>query len=540
MWRRARVLVKNRMRWAAVAAVSVLAISGCTGESGDSGDDSNVKKGGELRVGLGEPRSLLPQNTTESEGSQVLHGLFAGLVDYDAKTYKVQNVMAESITSSDSKLWTIKIKSGWKFSNGEAVNADAYLRAWNAMAYGPNGFEDSFVSRVKGHDDIAKKEPSGKTMSGLKKVSDTEFTVELTDPFAGFPLLLGYQTFYPMAEACEKDFKACGEAPIGNGPFKMDGTWQHNQQIKLVKNSDYKGTAANVDSVVFKIYDKIDTQYNDFLAGNLDVIRTTPPAKVPEAKAKYPNSFIEDVSPSFTYMGFPLYSPAFKNKKIRQALSMAIDRQAIIDAVFQGRFTPAKSYSPPNFPGGADNTCKYCELNPDKAKATLAEGGGWPAGQKLELWFNAGAGHEVWVQAVGDQIKKNLGIDYVLKGNLQFAQYLETADAKGFTGPFRLGWSPDYPLSENYLTPLYGTNGSSNNSTYANPEFDAKLASGDQAKTLDEAIKIYQQAEAIVGEDMPVIPMWFGRFSCLYAETLTGAVYGGISQFDVAKVAFKK
>jgi len=500
-----------------------------------------MKQGGDLRVALGEPRFLLPQQTSESEGSQVVRGLFAGLVDYDDKTYKVENVMAESITSNDgNKTWTVKIKSGWTFHNGEPVNAAAYIRAWNHLAYGPNAFEAHFVERIEGFEELQKENPTVKELSGLKQVSDTEFTVTLKSPFVGFPTMLGYQTFYPMAKACETDFKACNEAPIGNGPFKMEGKWDHNQQIKLVKWADYKGTKANVDSVTFKIYQNIDTQYADFRAGNVDILRTTPPAKIAEARSSYPNNMIEQPTPSFTYMGFPTYDPMFQNKKLRQALSLAIDRKAIIDAIFSGRFRAAKSFSPADFPGGSEGTCKYCDPNPDKAKQMLADAGGWPAGKKLELWFNAGAGHDTWVAAVGDQIKKNLGIDYTLKGNLQFAQYLETADAKKFTGPFRLGWSPDYAMSETYLTPLYGTGGSSNNSGYSNPAFDAKVKQGDGAKTLDDAYKIYNEAEQIIGEDVPVIPMWFGQASLIYAETLTGAVYSGISQFDLVKIGFKK
>src|SRR5262249_46239038 len=161
--------------------------------------------------------------------------------------------------------------------------------------------------------------------------------------------------------------------------------------------------------------------------------------------------------------GFPMYNPNFQDKRIRQAISMVIDRQAIIDAVFDGRFTPASGLVSPNFDGYRANVCKYCSKNVEQAKQLLAAAGGWKGG-KLEVWANAGADHEKWLQAVGDQIKAALGIDYELKVNLQFAQYLDTADQKGFDGLFRLGWGPDYPVVETYLAPLYASNGSSNNS----------------------------------------------------------------------------
>jgi peptide/nickel transport system substrate-binding protein len=522
----------------------LLVLAGCGGAQQSPTEPSSgkgIKDGGDLRVYIGEPRHLVSTNTGETEGGAVDNALYSGLIEYEGSDYKIVNVMADSVTSPDNKTWTIKLKGGWTFHNGEPVDADAYIRAWNAGAYEPNAQVGShFFERVQGYPDLQGSAPKAKEMSGLKKVDDTTFQVTLSQPFAGFSTLLGYTAFMPMAKACAADLKACDEAPVGNGPFKMDGKWEHNQQVKLVRYDDYRGVRPHLGRLTFKIYDKIDTAYNDFLAGNLDVMRSLPPAKVPEARAKFSTRLIEQSSPGLTFVEYPLYQDAYKDKRVRQAISLAIERKPIIDAVFQGRFTPARSFSPSDFPGGRDNTCKYCDFNPQQAKQLLAAAGGWPAGKKLELWFNAGAGHEVWMQAVGDQIKKNLGIDYELKGQLQFAEYLETGDAKKFTGLFRLGWSPDYPLNENYLTPLYGTGGSSNNSGYSNPDFDAKIVKGDNAPSLAEAVKAYGEAEDLVGEDMPVIPMWFGKTSVAYAEDVTGVSTNGIRGIDYSAVGFKR
>ncbi len=534
---------KNQLRLVAGAAITVLVLGGCGdgGEPATTEPRTEVRTGGELRVQLAEPRNLVSSNNTESEGAAVARALWTGLVDYDPETYKLSNLMAESITSTDNKNWTIKIKSGWTFHNGEPVNADAYLRAWNTASYGPNAHQGShFFERIQGYDEVAAKTPTAKEISGLKRVSDTEFTVALKEPFAGFPQTVGYTSFMPMAKACADDLKACDDAPIGNGPYKMDGKWEHKQRIKLVRFEEYKGRKAPLDRLTFQIYEKIDTAYNDFLAGNVDLMRSTPPAKIPEARSRFGTRLIEKRNASLTVVGFPLYEPAFQNKQLRQALSLALDRQAIIDAVFQGRFTPADSFAPPNFPGGKAGACKYCTYDVAKAKDLLAQAGGWPAGKKMELWFNAGAGHETWMQAVGDQLKKNLGIDYELKGSLQFAQYLEIGDAKKYTGPWRYGWSPDYPLIENYLKPLYGKDASSNNSGYDNPAFDSKIREGDQAKSVEEASKIWAEAEAMVGEDIPVIPMWYGKTSYLHAETVAGVVINPIQGLDYFGVGLKK
>jgi ABC-type transport system substrate-binding protein len=235
----------------------------------------------------------------------------------------------------------------------------------------------------------------------------------------------------------------------------------------------------------------------------------------------------------------PLYNENFKDKRIRQALSLSIDRKGIIDAVFDGRYSPATGFVAPTFEGYREGVCKYCTQDVEKAKKLLADAGGWKGG-KLVLWANAGAGHEKWLQAFGDQVKKALGIDYEIKTNLQFPEYLATADAKKFTGPFRLGWGPDYPVMETYLAPLYGTGASSNNSTYANPEFDKLVAEGNSAADTEAAIKKYQAAEDIVGEDLPVIPMWFGKVAAIYGPNVDTFVWNKISDAEYGKITLKQ
>jgi peptide/nickel transport system substrate-binding protein len=266
---------------------------------------------------------------------------------------------------------------------------------------------------------------------------------------------------------------------------------------------------------------------------------TLPPSKVKEAKSTLGDRFYERASNTFTYLGFPLYNDTFKDKRIRQAFSMAIDRQAIIDAVFDGRFKVATGVVSPNFDGYRAEVCKYCKLDVAQAKTLLAAAGGWKGG-RLELWANAGAGQEKWLQAVGDQLKANLGIDYELKINLQAVQCVETARNKGFTGPFRAGWGPDYPVIETYLAPLYATGGSGNNSVYSNPAFDAAIKDGDSAKSAAEGIASYQKAEDIVVEDLPIIPLWFGQISAVYAETIDTFVYNPISGVSYGEITLKQ
>ncbi|SCL19499.1 peptide/nickel transport system substrate-binding protein [Micromonospora nigra] len=537
------------LKVAVAATATAMLATACSG--GDDAAEETGKSGGELRVYASEPAFLLPSAADDEPSIYVIRQLYRGLVKYNAETAAVENDLAESIDSDDQKLWTIKLKSGYTFDNGEPVNADSFIRSWNYAAYGPNAQNNSyFMKRIAGIKDVSSVDPDGdgpqkapepkaKELSGLKKVDDLTFTVELDKPFSGFPTTVGYSGFFPMAQACVDAADQCNEKPIGNGPYKMEGTWQHNVGITLARSDTWKGEPGKPDKINYRIFADVDAGYAAFQAGELDVMYTLPPARYKEAKQQYGDRLYEQPGDSFTYVGLPLYNENFKDKRVRQALSLAIDRQSIIDAVFDGRFTPAAGFVAPTFEGARDDICQYCKKDVEKAKQLLAEAGGWKGG-KLTLWANAGAGHDQWLQAVGDQIKAALGIDYELKVNLQFPEYLETADSRKFTGPFRLGWGPDYPFMETYLAPLYSTGADSNNSTYANPAFDALMTEGDAANSIQEAIPAYQKAEDLLVEDLPVIPMWFSKVAAVYGENVDNFVWNAVSDADYGQTSLKQ
>jgi len=538
---------KTPMKLAVGVAAIALFAAGCSqATTTPPADDA----GGELRIYASEPAFLVPTAADDDPAIQVIRQLYRGLVTYNSNTGAAENDLAEAITSTDNIHWTIKIKSGHTFTNGEAVDSDSFIRAWNYVAYGPNAQNNAFfVSRIKGIEKMSSTDPDGdgplkapdpesKELEGLKKVDASTFTVELNAPFSGFPATIGYSGFFPVAAACLADFTKCNENPIGNGPYKIEGSWQHDIGVTLVRNDGWKGQKGKADKLSYKIFADVNAGYAAFQAGELDVMYTIPSPKYKEAKAQYGEALYERPSNTYTYLGFPLWDSRFQNKKLRQAFSQAIDRQAIIDAVFDGRFSVAQGVVSPNFDGYRAGVCKFCKLDVTAAKAALAEAGGFTG--KLTLWANAGAGHDAWLQAVGDQLKKNLGIDYELKINLQFPEYLAALGSKGVDGVFRLGWGPDYPVIETYLAPLYGTAGSSNNSAYTNPAFDELIKKGDGAPSPQAGIQFYQQAEDIIVEDLPILPMWFGKVTAVYGDKVGKFVYNPISGVMYNELTVKK
>ena len=542
----------SKIRLSAALLALALGAAACGGGSEENTPATDAAAtGGSFSIPVTDPeRPLLPADTNESEGSQIVSGLFTGLVEYDPETSEAtMDGVAESITSDDSTTWTIKLKP-WTFHDGTPVTSDSFIKAWNYAANSANAQGGSyFFANVEGYKDLQGVDtaaPAKTEMSGLKKISDTEFTVTLTAPFRQYPVTVGYNAFFPLPESFFADKAAqtaFGKKPIGNGPFKADTEYVPGKGMTLSKYADFPGKKAKADTVEVKTYTDNAVAYTDLQGGNLDIQDTVPPDAIATFKDEFGDRALERESSSFTYMGFPTYDPRFKDKRVRQAFSMAVDRKGITEAIFNGTRAPAFSVVSPVVDGSRPDACKYCEYKPDEAKKLLAESG-FDTSKPVDLWFNAGAGHDDWVQAVGNNLRDNLGIQYKLQGGLQFAEYLPKGDAKGFTGPFRLGWSMDYPSPQNYLEPLYSTaalppNGS-NASFYSNKAFDDKVAEGNAADSNESAITAYQAAEDLLLEDMPIMPMFFGKIQSAYSEKVDNVVVDAFGRIRLEDVTVKK
>ncbi|CCH21277.1 peptide ABC transporter substrate-binding protein [Micromonospora lupini] len=502
--------VRRLAAWTALPLAVTLGLAAC-GSGGDGGSGGSGNSA--VSIQIGEPKHLVPTNTTETAGAQVLTGLFSPLVDYDAQN-KPYEVAAQSITSSDNKVWTIKLKDGFTFHNGQKVTSEDYINAWNYGAYAPNGQDSNyFFEKIAGYPDLQGKEPKAKEMTGLKKVDDLTFTVTLAEPYIDFRTMLGYTAFYPMPEAA---FSAPGvlkdsyeQAPIGQGPFKMKGTWQHDSKIDVERYDAYPGEKAKVQNIEFRIYQQLTAAYADVLADNLDVLPTIPSESLSTAPTDLGDRYQTSPMSSFQFLAFPTFDKDYANPDVRKAISMAIDRDEITKSVFKGSQQSARSFVSPVLPGYRENTAgKAGEFNPTEAKKLYQAAGG---PKKIVISYNGDGGHKDWVDATVNQLKANLGVDAVGVAEPKFADLLTKVEKKTPVGAFRMGWVMDYPTMEDYLGPLYSTNGSSNYYGYSNPEFDKLVKEGSAAKTQDEAIAKYQQAEDILAKDMPVIPLRFGE-----------------------------
>ena len=514
-------------RFAAMAAACVMLVSvAACGSKSDSGATANP---GEAIISVNntEPQSpLVPADTNEMGGGKVIRYLFEGLVSYDVNG-KQHLEVAKSITpNDDASQFTIVINDGWKFTNGEAVTASSFADAWSYAANVKHAMKQaSRMSIIKGYDELQDPNVSDDAkLSGLEVKDDHTLVVTLNHSDSVFPVQLAHQSFFPLPSVAYKDIKAFGKNPIGNGPYKLK-SWDVSKSITVVKNPDYKASrTVKNGGIEFRVYTDEDSAYADVLAGNLDVLDAVPPSAVKTFRtAKNVTAYSQAGS---TYQGFVIperldhFGFDEEGQLRRQAISMAINRDQLIDKVLNGNATAATEFTSPKTPGysdslkGADNL----KFNASKAKELWAKADAISKydGQ-LTFSYNADGGAKPIYDAVVNQLKKNLGIDAATNPIPTFQEFRDAVTNRQMKGAFRTGWQPDYPSAENYLWQLYSTaaadgNGS-NDGDYKSPAFDDLCKQAAAASSTDDANKLYQQAEEILLNDLPAIPLYYSNAS---------------------------
>ncbi|TDC45737.1 ABC transporter substrate-binding protein [Actinomadura sp. KC345] len=489
---------------AAVALAASLGLSACGGDSAGASD-------GTFTVGHPEPDHLMPANTTSSYSFDVISEVFDNLMTLD-QNGKAVPLAAESVDSGDQEVWTIKVRPGQKFHNGEPVTAQSFADAWNHAAYGPNGMSaNDYFSDIEGYEAMNPEdenaEPEADTLSGVEVTGQNTLKVTLNAPFSQFPQLLTYPAYAPMPKAGLKDPKAFDDHPIGNGPYMMDGDWERNKQIKLVAFPGYTGARKPKNKgMTWKSYSSADTAYTDLRAGRIDVLQTIPSGKVPEAEKVLGDRFITGEMGTIDYLGFPLFDKRFADPDLRRAISMVIDREGINKAVYNGDYFPADSLLPSIIEGHRDNACgELCTYDPGKAKQLFDKAGGFEG--TMELYFsNAQPTYAQWMRIVANSLRDNLGIQDIEFRQVPASDYFSMLRAREEKGPYRQNWEADYPSAQNYLENMWHS--SDNRMGWKNEEFDDLIAKANRTADQQEAVKLYNQAEDIAIREMPMIPLW--------------------------------
>jgi oligopeptide transport system substrate-binding protein len=523
--------ISARLRWLVLLTMPALLLAGCGGgqeseSKSDKGSAGEPRRGGVFRLGIVEPTAIDPYNAQESEGINVTKQLFSGLTTLDEATAELRPGVAEKWSRSDDCTeWTFNLRPGTRFTNGEEVTAASFIRGMTRAAKQTAASDVAYhMAGIAGYADLHGTGEEGASpakateFSGLSAPDANTLEVKLSSPDCEFDRKTLQPVMSPVPEvAGDATNKTYNDLPIGNGPFKMKEPWRHDERISLVRNDDYFGEKAWLDGVEYTILPTQDAQeaeYKGVQAGQFDYGRI-PPTLIPQAKTIFEpkGGFISKLSYGINYLLVNVVNPPLDSPEARKAVSLAIDRDAIIDGVFKGFQTKATSIVPPPFKAyHQPGVCDVCDkTDPVRAKALAATAGLVP-GTKVNLAFNTGGGHEAWVQAVGQQLEKNLGVRIDLQP-MPFAELLKREKADDASGLFRAAWGADYPSAENMLFPLLSKHSlppGDNRGRYVNERFDDLLAQARKAPSETQRANLIREAERIaIGTDLALIPLWY-------------------------------
>lgn len=542
--------VTTRVVAVAALAAAGLMVSSCSGGTpAASGSAITVR-------GCTPENPLIGTSTNEVCGGNVLDAITAKLVHYNPDTAAPELDIAKSIETTDATNFTVTLNQGYKFADGTEVKAKNFVDAWNWGAYGPNGQLNSYFfepiagyadlqcgMNAAGESDCEGMAPKAETMSGLKVVDDYTFTITTSSPTSNLEVRLGYTAFMPQPDAFFADTsegkKAFGDAPIGAGPYKL--TSKTDTEMVLEKFADYSGkNPGSVDKITFRIYNDTNAAYNDVVANNLDVTDVIPSDQLVDDAWKtdlQDRNGVRDTG-IIQVLTFSPKDDNFKNTKMRDAISMGFDRALITKQIFAGARTPATGWVSPVVDGYKADACgENCVFDAAKAKALYTEAGGYKG--TMPIYVNGDGGHKLWADAFCNQLQQNLGMKCSVEVTPDFKTLRKGINAREYKGLYRGGWQMDYPSIENFLTPIYATGASSNDGDYSNPQFDALLKQAAAAKTNDEANKLYQQAEEILGQDMPTIPLWYQQSQFGWSTKIASIKMTPFSTFDFGSVVLK-
>ena len=505
-----------------IFGVSLTAASANTG--GQQSASANAASTKTFNYAGRRPTTFLPANFADPPLNRIL---FVGLTRLDAKTNKPVNALAASVTPSpNNRVWTVRLKKGWTFSNGELITASTFANSWNFNAYAPNGQGGAgLLNIIQGYEKLTP--PSGKPtatkLSGLSVVNSRTLRIRLNRPFTLFRYLLATEPYMPLPKPALRDPKKWETNPIGNGPYRLVGRFSPSATtLNFARWRGYKGPQGKADRIVYKVF--IDwggnTVYNAVRAGSVDVAFLFGQA-LADAIRTMPQQVQRFNSNAVLYLGFPTWDERFKSKSVRQAFSLAIDRAAIVRSLASGIGAAANGLVPPSVTGGGTRSCSVCTYNPSRAKTLLAQGGGWKG--PLTLWtYSEDPINTQVIQAIANQWRTNLGIDEVKLQSIPVAQLYPKLFAKEVDGPVFLYQGGSYPHMYSVAQQLITKGGIGNVVAYSSPEVERLMARAGAAKSEQQTIALTQQAVRAALDDAQIMPVFWPGAGLIRSTKVTG------------------
>ena len=450
----------------------------------------------------GDSVSLDPAIVTDGESFKVTENIYETLLNFGEQDTTVNPGLAKDWeVSEDGLTYTFHLQEGVKFHDGTDFNAEAVVK--NVERW-KGGAEEQFyyfhsMFKAEGEDIIA----------SVEATDDLTVVFTLSRPQAPF---LKNIAMSPFGIASPTAFEAAGESfgdnPVGTGPFKFV-EWKRNDSITVAKNEEYwQEGLPKLDTIIFRAIPDNSARLNALMTGEIDLADGINPSDASTVESNADLQLIERPSMNVGYLGLTNTRPPFDNKLVRQAVNYAIDKQAIVDAFFQGRAEVAVNPMPPSIGGYNEEIAGY-EYNPEKAKELLAEAG--YDGSEIELWaMPVPRPYMPDGQKVAEAIQKNLS-DVGIPSKIvtfEWATYLEKAK-NGEADAFLLGWTGDNGDADNFIYTLLDkdTIGSNNYAYYSNDEVHELLIAAQSEIDEEKRVDLYKQAQEIIHEDAPWVPL---------------------------------
>ncbi|WP_329056453.1 ABC transporter substrate-binding protein [Amycolatopsis sp. NBC_01488] len=481
------------MRLLAVLAVVALAVTGCS--------DPAPGRPGVLSAGIREPATLLPADVADQAGRLVTGALWTPLADYDAATGKLTPRAAESIESTDRVHWTVKLRPA-KFHDGSPVTAQSYVDTWQAVAASHWAAAPVLTKLLRAREITA----------------STPDTIALTldRPSGQVPALLSAPGLVPLPASvlASRDWAGFAKAPIGNGPYRLDGAWRPGSGGTLKRVGEGVGKATEID---LRVGDPA-AQYDEVKSGTLDLATEVPGEKHDAMHGDFGDDHHATWAlPQAGYLAFPVGNPRFADATVRHGFALGVDRAALEAGPLAHQADPAKALLPPaDAPGERTGTCRPCSFDAAAGKALLKQAA-FPGG--ATVYF--GPSTEAWTRTLVVGLHKALDVSV-------------TAQAKPASGSVDGPSTLDVSLVTASPYELLSTLASE--SGYADEVFRQNLDLADAAATPEEAGELYRLAENQLLRDLPVAPLWSGHGHAVWSPRVhdvlttpfTGPVPAGI------------
>ncbi|MBO1002255.1 ABC transporter substrate-binding protein [Pseudogracilibacillus auburnensis] len=483
----------------------------------DDGSDATEDSGGEKTLVFargGDSESLDPGSTSDGESSRVTRQVLETLIDFAPDSFELEPGLAKEWEVSDDGLkYTFYLQEGVKFHDGTDFNAEAVKINFDRFADPEHeyAFADHdyvyfmYSAMFGGH-----KGDEGHVVDEVVVVDDHTVEFNLNTPLGFFLQNMGMTYFAITSPAALEEYgPEINENPVGTGPFKFI-SWTKDDSIILEKNEDYwKEGLPKLDRLIFEVIPDNAARLIALRSGDIDIMDGLNPDDAAGVETDEDLTLYARDENNFGYVGFNVQNEPLDNELLRQAISHAIDREAIVDALYAGYGTVAKNPLPPSYLGYNDDVEGY-QYDVEKAKEVLAEAG-YEDGLEIDLWtMPVARPYMPDPEKTAEIIQNNLA-EIGITVNIvreEWAPYLEKT-AAGEHQIYMLGWSgtngdPDYFLSSLLHGDLIGD---SNREFYQSDKVDQLLNEAKVEIDQEKRADMYKEAQAIIAEDVPMVPL---------------------------------